>query len=186
MSSSILSLKKYLRIGRNFLNTAPKDAIVINFGDNDTFPLWYCQEVEGVRTDVRVMNSSYLGGEWYIDEMKLAANDAKGVPFTIPSTKYSFVNDWTIVADVIDVLDTDKARKMRAARRRIENENYYVIDYVDMAGREQKIMGTYGEITAKIKEAQEIADEYQPMIEHFLSIIGLINSISSLVNLPNT
>ena len=156
-------------IGRNFLNTAPKDAIVINFGDNDTFPLWYCQEVEGVRTDVRVMNSSYLGGEWYIDEMKLAANDAKGVPFTIPSTKYSFVNDWTIVADVIDVLDTDKVRKMRAARRRIENENYYVIDYVDMAGREQKIMGTYGEITAKIKEAQELADEYQPMIEHYVA-----------------
>ncbi len=156
-------------IGRNFLNTAPKDAIIINFGDNDTFPLWYCQEVEGVRTDVRVMNSSYLGGEWYIDEMKLAANDAKGVPFTIPSTKYSFVNDWTVVADVIDVLDTDKARKLRAMRRRIENENYYVIDYIDMAGREQKIAGTYGEITAKIKEAQELADEYQPMIEHFVA-----------------
>lgn len=156
-------------IGRNFLNTAPKDAIVINFGDNDTFPLWYCQEVEGVRTDVRVMNSSYLGGEWYIDEMKLAANDAKGVPFSIPSSKYSFVNDWTNITDIIDVLDTDKARKLRTMRRRIEGENYYVIDYVDMAGREQKIAGTYGQITSKIKEAQTLVDEYQPMVEHFVA-----------------
>ncbi|MBR5584889.1 MAG: DUF2723 domain-containing protein, partial [Alistipes sp.] len=51
-------------LGLNYLNTAPQNAILLNYGDNDTFPLWYCQEVEGVRPDVRVMNTSYLGGEW--------------------------------------------------------------------------------------------------------------------------
>ena len=94
-------------IGLNFLNTAPENAIIINYGDNDTFPLWYCQEVEGVRPDVRVMNSSYLGGEWYIDEMKLAANDASGVPFTIPAEKYSYVNDQVMVYPVSELITLD-------------------------------------------------------------------------------
>ena len=80
-------------IGWNYLQSLPKNAIVINYGDNDTFPLWFNQEVDGVRPDVRIMNSSYLGGEWYIDEMKTAANDAAPVPFSLPSSKYSFVND---------------------------------------------------------------------------------------------
>ena len=80
-------------IGWNYLQSLPNNAIVINYGDNDTFPLWFNQEVDGVRPDVRIMNSSYLGGEWYIDEMKTAANDAAPVPFSLPSSKYSFVND---------------------------------------------------------------------------------------------
>ncbi|MBQ8494124.1 MAG: DUF2723 domain-containing protein [Alistipes sp.] len=152
-------------IGRNYLNTVPKNGIIINFGDNDTFPLWYCQEVEGVRPDVRVMNSSYLGGEWYIDEMKLAANEADGVPFTILSTKYSFVNDWVVVADVMDVLDTDQARKLRSERRRIENSEVYSIRYTDSAGRQQVVTGYYGDINDKITQAQATIEEYQPFIE---------------------
>ena len=156
-------------IGRNYLNSAPQNAIIINFGDNDTFPLWYCQEVEGIRTDVRVMNSSYLGGEWYIDEMKLAANDAKAVPFTIPSTKYSYVNDWALTADVIEVLDTEKARRLRTTRRRIEGENYYQIPYTDAFGQKNYISGTYSNVSAKIKEAQDILDEYTPILEQYIS-----------------
>ena len=80
-------------IGWNYLHSTPKNAIIINYGDNDTFPLWFNQEVDGVRTDVRIMNSSYLGGEWYIDEMKTRANEAAPVPFKLPSSKYAFVND---------------------------------------------------------------------------------------------
>ena len=80
-------------IGWNYLHSTPENAIVINYGDNDTFPLWFNQEVDGVRTDVRIMNSSYLGGEWYIDEMKTRANEAAPVPFKLPASKYAFVND---------------------------------------------------------------------------------------------
>ena len=156
-------------IGRNYLNTVPENGIIINYGDNDTFPLWYCQEVEGLRPDVRIMNSSYLGGEWYIDEMKLAANEADGVPFTIPSTKYSFVNDWVMITNPIDVLDTAKARKLRAERRRIESEGYYQIEYLDFAGRRQVIAGTYSEISKRIGESQQTIAEYQPYLEQYIA-----------------
>ena len=85
-------------IGYNYLSSIVEkegvSPIIINYGDNDTFPLWFNQEVDGVRTDVRIMNSSYLDGEWYVDEMKCKANDAEGIPFSLPSHKYSFVNDW--------------------------------------------------------------------------------------------
>ncbi|MBR6662544.1 MAG: DUF2723 domain-containing protein, partial [Alistipes sp.] len=89
-------------IGWNYLQSLPENAIIINYGDNDTFPLWYNQEVDGVRTDVRIMNSSYLGGEWYIDQMKTRANEAAAVPFSLPSSKYTFVNDQLPVRAKVD------------------------------------------------------------------------------------
>ena len=144
-------------LGMNYLNTAPKNAILLNYGDNDTFPLWYCQEVEGVRPDVRVVNTSYLGGEWYIDEMKLAANDADGVPFTIPSTKYSYCNDYVIVAEPIDLLLGDANQKMRADVRRIINAEYYTI-YLPETGQESEF--TYDELETLYYEAQQIFYEY--------------------------
>ena len=156
-------------IGYNYLNTVPENAIIINFGDNDTFPLWYCQEVEGVRPDVRIMNSSYLGGEWYIDEMKLAANKAEGVPFTIPSTKYSFVNDWVLVIDPVEVLDTQQARRLRGEKRRIDNASYYDIRYTDSEGKQRRIAGGYSAIYRKLLDAQNLIDEYDPYLQEFMS-----------------
>ena len=85
-------------IGWNYLNTVPENAILINYGDNDTFPLWYCQEVEGVRPDVKVMNSTYLEGDWYIDQMMLASNKADGVPFTIPAEKYKGMTGTALIS----------------------------------------------------------------------------------------
>ena len=93
-------------LGYNYLSSIVEkegvSPIIVNYGDNDTFPLWFNQEVDGVRTDVRIMNSSYLDGEWYVDEMKCKANDAEGIPFSLPSSKYSFVNDWVPVNSKID------------------------------------------------------------------------------------
>ena len=88
-------------VGYNYLMSTPKNAIIINYGDNDTFPLWYNQEVDGVRPDVRIMNSSYLSGDWYIDEMRTAANDAPPVPFSLPPSKYTYVNDVLPIRDRI-------------------------------------------------------------------------------------
>ncbi len=68
--------------GQNYLMTLPEGCapIIYTNGDNDTFPLWYCQEVEGIRTDARVCNLSYLQTDWYIDQMRRPAYDSPSVP----------------------------------------------------------------------------------------------------------
>jgi hypothetical protein len=74
----------------------------MNFGDNDTFPLWYSQEVESVRPDVRVMNMSYLGAEWYIDQMRIKSNDSEPLPFSLPREKYTGINSSLPIYETID------------------------------------------------------------------------------------
>lgn len=75
-------------MGYNYLESVLPNGIIIDYGDNDTFPLWYNQEVENVRPDVRVMNSSYIGGDWYIDQMRMKANESDPIPHSMPRHKY--------------------------------------------------------------------------------------------------
>ncbi|MFT3981058.1 MAG: DUF2723 domain-containing protein [Ferruginibacter sp.] len=63
-------------LAKDYLESCAKNAILISFGDNDTYPLWYAQEVEGVRTDVRVINASLLGTDWYINQLRYKVNDS--------------------------------------------------------------------------------------------------------------
>jgi hypothetical protein len=84
----------------NYLNTCEPNSIIFTNGDNDTFPLWYIQEVEHERTDVRVCNLSYLQTDWYIDQMKRKAYESTPVPFALTHDKYA-----TGSRDVVHLID---------------------------------------------------------------------------------
>jgi len=72
----------------NFLNSVEKDAIIFTYGDNDTYPLWYAQEVENIRRDVRVVNLSLIFVDWYIEKLRRKVNDSPPIKLTIPSESY--------------------------------------------------------------------------------------------------
>ncbi|HAQ18818.1 MAG TPA: DUF2723 domain-containing protein [Prolixibacteraceae bacterium] len=75
-------------LARNYLESCEKDAILFTHADNDTYPLWYCQEVEGIRRDVRVVVMPYLQAEWYIQQLRRRFYQNEALKMTIPLQKY--------------------------------------------------------------------------------------------------
>lgn len=89
-----------VEIAKNYLNSVGPNGILVTHGDNDTFPLWYAQEVENVRTDVRICNTSLLGTDWHIDQMKYAVNESAPLSLGVPLEQYLYgTNEWIPIYD---------------------------------------------------------------------------------------
>lgn len=77
-----------ISMAKSYLNSCEPNAILFTIGDNDTFPLWYAQEIEGVRTDIKIVNTSLFMTDWYIDQMKMKTYEADGVPISFTHDQY--------------------------------------------------------------------------------------------------
>ena len=122
-----------VEMAKNYLNSVGPNGILITHGDNDTFPLWYAQEVENVRTDVRIANTSLLGTDWHIDQMKYAMNESAPLDLTVDPKQYLYgTNEFIYIYDTRDTtfLLSDVMRIFKHPEAKLPLTGGKMVDYI--------------------------------------------------------
>jgi len=122
-----------VEMAKNYLNSVGQNGILVTHGDNDTFPLWYAQEVENVRPDVRIANTSLLGTDWHIDQMKWAMNESAPLDLSVKQNQYLYgTNEYVHIHDERDTtfLLSDVMRIFRHPAAKLSLTNGKEVDYI--------------------------------------------------------
>lgn len=148
----------------NYFASVQPNGIIFTNGDNDTFPLWYAQEVEDTRTDARVVNLSLLNTDWYIDQMKRQAYSSAPVPFKMSESKYRQGTRDVLFIDPYGTADEQPAMSVQEAIAFCTDDK----NTIDNGGKRMSYLPTY-KLYLKVDPA--VAEKFRPYVHEGDSLV---------------
>lgn len=128
---------------QSYLESCDPNAIMFTIGDNDTFPLWYMQEVEGIRTDIKLVNTSLFATDWYIDQMKRATYDAPPIPSQLEHEDYKYGSlDAAYYFEELFPSLKDSILPINNFMQWVESKNKATFYDIDGDGNDEKVLPT--------------------------------------------